>query len=90
MNNVVVGNDHAFDFDEDALSRTLKSNVASPAPTAQAYLPYLEKGSKKFMNISSSLSSLLTPWVSISRNNLQASDTTQRRYHIFCGRPRPG
>jgi NAD(P)-dependent dehydrogenase (short-subunit alcohol dehydrogenase family) len=47
-----------FYFDDDAFSRTLKSNVVSPALTAQAYLPYLEKRRKKVTNISSGLSNI--------------------------------
>ncbi|KAI0296287.1 NAD-P-binding protein [Multifurca ochricompacta] len=53
------GENTAFEVDEDSFSRTLKSNVVGPALTAQAYLPYLEKGTKKtIVNISSALGSL--------------------------------
>ncbi|KAI0266191.1 NAD-P-binding protein [Gloeopeniophorella convolvens] len=56
---VLEGPDTAFDFNEETFLRTFKANVVGPGLTAQAYLPYLERGSKKtIMNLSSSLGSI--------------------------------
>ncbi|KAI0266193.1 C-factor [Gloeopeniophorella convolvens] len=65
INNAAVqeGPDTAFDFNEEAFLRTFKANVVGPGLTAQAYLPYLEKGKKKtIMNLSSGIGSIASDY----------------------------
>ncbi|KAI0063892.1 hypothetical protein BV25DRAFT_1801624, partial [Artomyces pyxidatus] len=51
--------DTAFALTEETLLRMVKVNVIGPALTAQAYLPYLEKGKRKVVvNVSSGLGSI--------------------------------
>ncbi|KAI0063901.1 NAD-P-binding protein, partial [Artomyces pyxidatus] len=53
------GPDFAFSMKGEDLLTTFNVNVVGPALTAQAYLPYLEKGKRKVIaNLSSSLGSV--------------------------------
>ncbi|KAI0367404.1 NAD-P-binding protein [Pilatotrama ljubarskyi] len=54
-----AGQDSAFTMDLDVLQHTFLINVAGTAHVSQAYLPLLEKGTKKtIVNVSSSLGSI--------------------------------
>ncbi|KAI0753992.1 hypothetical protein C8Q80DRAFT_1216281 [Daedaleopsis nitida] len=60
-NNAAIneGDDMAFSFDPAVFRRTMQSNVIGPGLLAQAYLPLLEKGTKKtIVNMSSGLASI--------------------------------
>lgn len=53
------GNDTAFAFDPTILLSTIQSNVIGPAVVAQAYLPLLERSTKKtIVNVTSGLASI--------------------------------